>query len=433
VAGDGLKRDGLELLLALVRQSLVAVQGDGRYRLLDTIRAFAWERLTTDSEEMTAAQRRHAAWYADVLNDVAPAGSGHAVEGWRGELRGSMVDLRRAVTWCFSSGEDDLGARLLASLWWLWPREGIFEEAGEWFASAKAAIAADSRLGAALFASAGTFAVSRGDLPAAAEDCEVAATTYERFGDELGLARVLIAWGIALWGQGDYGKAGEVHDRAAALFAALGDGWGNALSLVLRARTALDAGDTDAGVRLRAAEGAARACGDQHVVAAALVQRATSDLRGSCYETAERFASESLRLNEQHGHREGAVGSLHVLGLAWLGQQQVEQAGGAFLRALTTALSMHHGGATAESLDGLAVIASRQRRWTDAARLLAAADRIRSRSGIRRSVLVGGLVTDLETALETALDGTQRRQARDEGQVVDLLHLAAEQQARLTP
>jgi hypothetical protein len=168
------------------------------------------------------------------------------------------------------------------------------------------------------------------------------------------------------------------------------------------------------------------------VLAAALVQRARSDLREGRYETAEKCASESLRLNDQHGHREGSVGSLHALGLAWVGQHKVVRAGGAFLRALTTALSMHHGGATVESLDGLAVVASRQRRWTDAARLLAAADHIRSRTGIRRSVLIEGLVTDLEAALETELDRTELRQVRHDGQVVDVLQLAAEQQARLT-
>jgi predicted ATPase len=327
VAGYGLQRDGLELLLALTRHSLVAVEGGTRYRLLDTIRAFAVERLEAREHEKAPAQQRHASWYADLLAEGAPDGHDHGIEGWRGELRGALPDLRRALEWCFTSNEEELGARLLAELWWLWPREGVFEDASQWFQIAKDVVPAGTPMQAALLASSGTHAVSRGDLGTAAADCRTAAALFERFGDEQGLARVLIAWGIALWGQGDYTGAAEAHDRAADLFDGLRDPWGSALALVFRARTALDDADPDLTQRLDQAETAARRSGDEHVLAAALVQHARGEITDGQFDAAIRHAEESLRLNEQHGHREGVLGSLHTLGLAWVGQGRLVDRG----------------------------------------------------------------------------------------------------------
>ena len=430
VGGEGLRRDGLELLLALTRQSLVAVEAEGRYRLLDTIRAFASERLEVDFAERAAARRRHARWYAQLLTEAAPEGRARVVQGWRGELRGVMPDLLRALEWCFSAGEDDLGSQLLASLWWLWPREGVFEPVSAWFEHARTVVPAGTVMQADLLASAGTYAVSRGDLVTAADDCARAAQLFDQHGNERGLARCLIPWGIALWGRGDHVGAADTHERAAALFERLGDDWGRALALVLRARTAFDAQEPDASARLKAAETAARGCGDRHVLAAALVQRARAEVGLGHYDEAAALAEESLRLNDLHGHREGAIGSLHALGLAWVGQGLLDRAHGAFVRALATATAIHHGGATAESLDGLAIVACRQRRWFDAARVLAAADTLRANTGIRRSVLVSHLVAEVETVVSTRMDAAELHRARLEGSAADLLHLAAEERSR---
>jgi predicted ATPase len=129
VAGDALSRDALELLLALGRQSLVAPSGDERFRLLDTIRAFAEERLARRPTDERAARRRHAAWYTHVLADATPDSRAVHLEGWRGHVRDALPDLRRALDWCFSQGEDELGARLLSLLWWFWPREPTLSRA----------------------------------------------------------------------------------------------------------------------------------------------------------------------------------------------------------------------------------------------------------------------------------------------------------------
>ncbi|MGY1809307.1 BTAD domain-containing putative transcriptional regulator [Blastococcus sp. SYSU D00669] len=424
VAGNGLRHDGLELLLALAQQSLVAADGTDRFRLLDTIRAFAAEQLAHDPADAVATRRRHAAWYVDLLSDGSSPPRARRLEGWRGQLRDAMPDLRLALEWCFTSGEDELGARLLATLWWLWPREGVFDEVAQWFPRAKAVVPHGSALQAGLLASSGTHAVSRGDLTGAVRDCGAAAELYGQLGHQRSLAQSLIGLGVGQWGCGDHTAAALSHERAADVFSELADTWGVALCYVLRARTAIDARQDDAADWLDRAEAAARRCGDAHVVAAALVQRSRAELGDGRYVDAEVHAAESLRLNELHGHHEGTVGSLHALGLAQIGRGQLTASTHTLSRALRSAVGLHHPGATAESLDCLAVVAGREHRWYDAAVLLSAAEELRGRTGIHRSPLMARLVAEVDAEARGELDAAELADARQQGRFADVLHLA---------
>ena len=126
------------------------------------------------------------------------------------------------------------------------------------------------------------------------------------------------------------------------------------------------------------------------------------------------------------------MGSLHALALAWLGQHQPERAGRLFLRALSTALAIHHGGATAESLDGLAVVTSREGRWLDAARVLAAAEELRTATGIHRSELISELIVEVETSLSRELESDALLLSRAEGASLDVHSLVSELRQRFS-
>jgi predicted ATPase/DNA-binding winged helix-turn-helix (wHTH) protein len=95
----------LNTLDALVAKSLVSVQaGDEhsiRYRLLETTRIYALEKLQ-DSGEATGAARRHAGYFAALLNsrhggqvDLEYSGRAHA-------LREHLGNVRAALEWCFA-------------------------------------------------------------------------------------------------------------------------------------------------------------------------------------------------------------------------------------------------------------------------------------------------------------------------------------------
>jgi hypothetical protein len=174
-------------------------------------------------------------------------------------------------------------------------------------------------------------------------------------------------------------------------------------------------------VRLDAAEAAALRSHDDHVLSVVHMQRARLDLTAGRHEEATRHARESLQLNERHGHREGFLGSLHLLGMAQLGQNDL--AGAA--ETLRSAVSMHHAGATAESLDGLALLHARWGRLAEAATLLACGDDLRERTGIQRTPLTTRLLTEARDAL-ARLTPAEQAHARMRGAALDVLDLAHE-------
>ena len=125
--GDGIGRDEvLGLLSYLVDKSLVTVShgvsaGDGtRYRMLETIRQYAAERLR-DSGEATAVGGRHAYYFCALAGRAEPAMAGPEQATWLELLEEEHDNLRSALSWLEGEGETELGLRLAAGLlrfWW---------------------------------------------------------------------------------------------------------------------------------------------------------------------------------------------------------------------------------------------------------------------------------------------------------------------------
>ncbi|MEU4540988.1 BTAD domain-containing putative transcriptional regulator [Streptosporangium sp. NPDC023825] len=117
----GLREDeAVDLLSSLAEKSLVERVG-GRYRMLETIRAYCAERLA-ETGETEARREAHAAYYADL---AATADSHLRDAGqleWLRRLDEEHDDLHAALRWAVDTGRTGLGLRLLAGLamyWWL--------------------------------------------------------------------------------------------------------------------------------------------------------------------------------------------------------------------------------------------------------------------------------------------------------------------------
>jgi hypothetical protein len=104
------------VLAALVDRSLVTRHTPGRYRLLETLRAYADERLTR-SGEAGAVLRRHARAVvaAAETEDARLIGPAEA-DGVRA-LNALLPDLRRAREFARATGDDDLLVRLAAAMY----------------------------------------------------------------------------------------------------------------------------------------------------------------------------------------------------------------------------------------------------------------------------------------------------------------------------
>lgn len=119
----------LELLPGLVDKSLLGTDpfGDAyRYRLLESIRWFAWQRL----EDRDASINRVLRYLVEMAEGAADELRGPRQRDWLDRLRGELANIRRALDWGSQAGEAESVLRLVAALELFWNygdlrREGI--------------------------------------------------------------------------------------------------------------------------------------------------------------------------------------------------------------------------------------------------------------------------------------------------------------------
>jgi predicted ATPase/DNA-binding CsgD family transcriptional regulator len=121
----------LPALGRLVDKSLVVADvrpDESRFRLLESIRAFAAARLV-EAREDTALRERHLAWFLRFVEEVEADRESDA-DAWRRALVLEYDNLRAALDWGLAADDPRVGRQLAASLAWLWHldrrgREGI--------------------------------------------------------------------------------------------------------------------------------------------------------------------------------------------------------------------------------------------------------------------------------------------------------------------
>jgi len=103
-AGEELERDeGLELLSHLVDKSLVVAReegGEARYRLLETVRQYGWERLS-ESDEAVEFRERHAGYYLALAEEAEPELKREGQVAWLERLERERDNLRAAMRWWY--------------------------------------------------------------------------------------------------------------------------------------------------------------------------------------------------------------------------------------------------------------------------------------------------------------------------------------------
>ncbi|WP_432494954.1 BTAD domain-containing putative transcriptional regulator [Kineococcus gypseus] len=387
VAGEGLD-DGLQLLLSLVRQSLVTTTGTDRFRLLDTVGAHVAERLAARPGEEGAARERHARWFAQFAREADRGIRGPDQEGWLADLRAAGQDLRAALEHCSraAGGLAGLGAELVCSLSWFWSFEGAFTQARTWIAAAQAAGPHTPSTAARLHRAAGMHAKSVGDLRAAERHCTAAAAAFAALGDVRGEGEVLLSLGTVQWALGRLDEAAAAHDRCAALCSSVGDDAGAGAALVLRARTALDEGDAALARELLArGHQLSMRSGDRHLVALALEQLARTHLHQGDTAAAEDFAARSAELFERLGYAEGVLAARQTLGQVHAARGHAAAAQEAYRRATGRALELAHAAAAVEGFELLAALRAARGDHERAARLLGHAEALREQGSLPRT------------------------------------------------
>jgi predicted ATPase/DNA-binding CsgD family transcriptional regulator len=250
-AGDGLDRHQvLDELALLVDKSLVAAeesQGTTRYRLLETVRQYAQEKLS-DSGEADAVRARHRAYYTAMAARLDQPAAGDASRQI-GRLEADIDNLRTAFQMSLELSDHEAALRLASSLQPLWLGRSRMLEGLAWFDAALAGqLAGAEYVAPAVRARALADTAVLNKWTAAAREvalAEEAVALARQIGDPALLGRALAAAGCAAGYLYDDGL--PCFEEASLLARQVGDDWTLALILGWQTFAAAVSGDPVAG------------------------------------------------------------------------------------------------------------------------------------------------------------------------------------------
>jgi DNA-binding CsgD family transcriptional regulator/tetratricopeptide (TPR) repeat protein len=334
--------DILELLSQLVDKSLVMVDlrpGETRYRLLETMRQFAREKLV-EAGEVAQVRRCHRDWYLGLAERVDPKLRGPEQGVWLERLETEHDNLRTALEWSAAEpGHPDTELRLAGALRWFWFIHGHWTEGRGWLehALSRSDDARPTFLPKVLHGAA-MLARFQGDHDRALALCERGLALSRELGDKESIVWFLIWLGAVALHQSDYDRAGALFAESLPLSRALEDKWLIIMTLA------------NLGVVAR--------------------------LRGD-YEQAAALQTESLALGREVGDRWRIAFSLASLGLVALQMGDRDRAAVLYRESLALCKEIQDRWIVHDCLDGLALVASAQGQYDHAARLLGAAGTLR--------------------------------------------------------
>ncbi|MBA3505009.1 MAG: tetratricopeptide repeat protein, partial [Betaproteobacteria bacterium] len=314
--GDLDANDVLDLLTHLVEKSLVVAEAEGeRYRLLETVRLYAQERLN-ESGEGDATRTRHLAYYLAFAERARPELMGPKQGWWLARLDLERENILAAHVWC-DRAEDgaERGLRLvyLAKPYWL--NRGLLGLGQRVTVEALARLGADERSLARCrgLSDAGQLSYFMGRYAEAKEYLEESLAIAREIGDKKRVAAVLQPLGMASLGQGDLAAA-LVHLREAlALAQELGNTREfaaalNALAQLHRVKEELDAAQPLYETFLALA----REMGDRDSIAIGLLNLAMVSIGRGSGEHAQEMLLDVLSIAEEIGSKPAGQGVLEV-------------------------------------------------------------------------------------------------------------------------
>ncbi len=237
----------IDVVGRLASRSLVIVDdedasGRVRYRLLDSIRAYALEAMT-DAGPAERARAAHAAWFAAAAASSTQGVRSADQAGHLAFARAERANIDAALAW--SAAHDPLlGLRIVNGFGWAWIVLGDSRGAQRVLAALDAAGDAapiPGRASALLLA--GWMKASTGDLGPAREHIVAAAELAEAIGDVDLQARCSYYLAYVVSHHGEFARALELTDRSNALYDGLDRPWDQAANWLFAARAAISARD----------------------------------------------------------------------------------------------------------------------------------------------------------------------------------------------
>jgi predicted ATPase/class 3 adenylate cyclase len=398
--------DVVDAMASLVDKSLLRRgerDGEPSFRMLETIRDYALERLT-DAGEADRFRCAHAGYYLALAVRAEPGLGGGAQVEWLDRLTEDHDNLRAALSWFALHGPADDGLRLAAALQRFWRARGYVAEGRERLARLLARPdRSRSAARAAALHVAGLFASQHGDYVEARTLIAESLDISRELGDSRGIGWALIDLGIVTRYEGDHDAARSRLEESLGPVREAGDTAGLAAALGNLGLVARDQGDADVAERyLDESLALWRQVGDRVGVGWVLTALAMVARTRGKVDVAQAHIDESLAIWQEFGDRQNTANVLATAARLARDQGQYAVARARLAQSLATFKDLGDRRGIAFALEGLAGVAAVEGEPLRAHRLAAAA------ITLRRIIGAGappGWRADLERTLAEASRG----------------------------
>jgi non-specific serine/threonine protein kinase len=406
-------------LSSLVSKSLVVADTTGRaqarYRLLETIREYAQEKLE-DAGETQTLRSRHLDLFLARAEEAAPRLNDDFQGMWLNWLEGELDNIRAALVFALESGSIEQGLRITSAIVRFWEIRGYVQEGLSWFqrllleareASSPRAVAPVVLANAcsmaaflAMFLDDAAATCAYGQAAVAAAETAVA----ESDGEE---ARAALVTALGAYGSGarvsrDFQTAREIGERAIGLLREMpGQPFLLCMSLISMGSIAMELGSY-AAARAYLNEGLslAQADGDPFRTAHALNELGDVSRCEHKYAEACAYYERSAALLRDVNAQRDLASILRNLAHACLRLGRIERAHALLHESIAIQQTLRNMPGIAECLVGFAALAIQQNLLAAGARLLAASA---TAGGKHVTVASNWLATRMEVEYYTAL------------------------------
>jgi predicted ATPase len=380
--------DILEGIASLVNNSLLKQEettgGDSRFRMLETIREYALQRLA-ESNEQTELQRRHAHQYMGMVANQASFGiMSRESTLWLNRLEREHDNIQAALEWCLATPAGrELALSVLDILTWFWYRRGFFNEGRTWTDRLLAASAGEPKpIRAAALQMSSRMAMWRGDLVSAVTRAKESLTLWQRLEDEQKVPMSLMETGVVLINIGNDREAHTLLKEAEALFKETSVSYFHAITLVHLGNVALGLGNpAEARDWLEKAHPLFREIGEPWGLSFVLNNLGEVARVQGHYQEAYGYYKESAALLQATGDKGDLARLIHTLGYIASHEGEDARAEERFRESLAMFRRLGNKRGIAECIAGLASLRAKEGKPQIAAQMLGAAEALLRASG----------------------------------------------------
>jgi predicted ATPase/DNA-binding SARP family transcriptional activator len=300
----------LEGLATLVDESLVRQRetdaGEPRFSMLEIVREYALERLST-SGEADDTRRRHLEHFLAFAEEAEPELAARDQITWFARLEDEHDNLRAALAFALDTEDSSSALRLVVAVRRFWQIHGHLAEGRQALESAiTAAPDSPSELRSIALNMAGILAGEQGEFEAARVRFEAALDDARVVGSTRTISTALVNLGNLAFFAGELDRARDLYKESIDYFASLDDIRGQALAKENVGLMALTEGDmAEAVTWLTAALELAREVGDDREIGAASRSLAAAMLELGEAAPATSLLAESLALARELGEPHG--------------------------------------------------------------------------------------------------------------------------------